>query len=1202
MSYKYFQNDDIELTTKISSKMTVVHKITVDGMVCSSCSNSIEQTLQSTEGVIKIDVSLENKLATVETYGDILTQQLIDIIEDMGFDATTHTSIPDKLATTKIKIDGMVCMSCVNAIKSALENTIGLEKFEISLENHEGYFTHDSDILPVKTIMEKIEDCGFDVELPSVSQSSTPNTEKNNPSFQTDEKVLSFHITNAWLTNSNESLKQHFQKLGSFIEVIPNRENETITFKFDSHAHSEFELKSELKSLGFTVASSPKKTTTVVPIFKSSNFDDEVATEKATITIEGMSCASCVGNIEKNIQSIPGVISIKVGLISAKASVRYVPASISPAEIAAAIDDLGFIAKVLETPSSNLEQTVKLDISGMSCSSCEHKIQSTLLATPGVQKASVSVLLSNGSVTFETDKLGPRDVISIIEKIGFEAKIQEKGDIDPGHAKQQRKTIRKWRNAFLLSLIFGAPSMAIMWYFMTAGMHDRHKPLFRGVSLENLLYFLLCTPTMLHGGKYLIKQALVAIKHGSANMDVLIATAISICYLYSVSILLYAMIINSHESPQTFFEAPPMLIMFVSLGRWLENIAKGKTSEALQQLLHLQPMTAILIKTPEDNYSKILEQKSISVQLLQKNDILLVRPGEKFPVDGVTVHGSSTADESMITGESMPAKKNIDDPVTAGTINGNGTLHIKATHVGADTALNQIVRLVEEAQTNKPPIQALADLIAGYFVYGVLSLSFLTFIIWVGLGFGHASNLTKVLPMGFICSHDPKFSQCPHMVGQNVTDLNENISRPNEIIMLFAFQMAITVLAIACPCALGLATPTAVMVGMGVGAKNGILIKGGPALEMVNQIKTIIFDKTGTVTEGRPSVTDFDILSDAWKSKREEVLKIVASIENNSEHPIGVSIVDYCKKELERKIEFYGLSDFKGESGKGVSSIVKIGKINHNVCIGNRRLLEEKNIDLDPLVDDTLTVFENQGKTAVIFTVEKEIIALIAVADKIKISAKQTIHALKNKGIEVVLLTGDNQNTARAIAKQIGFSRVYAEVLPSHKAELVKRYKSNGIKVAMVGDGVNDSPALAEADLGVAIGSGTDVAIEAADVVLMRSDLSDVLAGMSLSKTVVRRIYVNFFAASIYNIIGIPLAAGVFSPWGVFLKPWMASLAMAASSVSVVFLSLLLKLWTKKNYVQKIIVGKDGFVLKDDDVVVTVGIDESYARWTETYF
>ena len=957
----------------------------------------------------------------------------------------------------------------------------------------------------------------------------------------------------------------------------------------------------------------------------------ELEVGKCYLHVSGMTCASCVASIEKHVKKIAGVKNVTVALIAAKAEVDYYPDLVSPDRIAESVTDLGFPASVIEKAE---EGVVEVNIGGMTCSSCVHQIETSLVKVPGVESAVVTLATSRGRFKFNTSKIGPRDIVEQIQQLGFTASLYTSGD--RRSYLDHKDEIRKWRSSFLVSLLFGLPCMIIMTYYMVEMSLDGHKHSdgccflnISGLSLENTLLFLLSTPVQFLGGRHFYVQAWAAVRHGATNMDVLIVLATTISYLYSCAVVIASMAMMEDTSPMTFFDVPPMLLVFVSLGRWLEHIAKAKTSDALAKLISLKATEATLVTLGDSG--QVVTEKAISVDLVQRGDLLKVVPGAKVPVDGLVISGESSCDESLITGESMPVRKAAGSPVIGGSINQTGLLVVRATHVGEDTALCQIVKLVEEAQTSKAPIQQLADRIAGYFVPVVVGCSSLTLITWVIIGYLDNDKLP-------------------------VSRMERSSFTPEEVTWQFAFRMALTVLAIACPCSLGLATPTAVMVGTGVGATNGILIKGAEPLENAHKVTAVVFDKTGTITHGEPSVARLCVLEESFTSAARSLatlLGVAATAESSSEHPLATAIVRFGKAVLEVDQVTGKCDQFQVVPGCGLSARVSClasmveaglgsgtlaqytswrdkqqldqelqlagaavdctsvkqgqflplpggdplidlnmeeadtetsgGDTSYSVLVGNREWMVRNGVHISAGVETKMTREEEAGRTAVLLAVDGRLMLVMGVADTVKSEASLTVYSLKKAGLEVILLTGDNKKTAAAIARQAGISRVYAEVLPSHKVAKIKQLQERGHKVAMVGDGVNDSPALAQADIGIAIGSGTDVAVEAADVVLIRNNLLDVVACLDLSKKTVKRIWCNFLFASVYNLVGIPIAAGVFSPWDFKLQPWMGSAAMALSrwvrnlstkleevlireyyfSVSVVVSSLMLKLYKK---------------------------------------
>ncbi|KAH8041628.1 hypothetical protein HPB51_017073 [Rhipicephalus microplus] len=934
------------------------------------------------------------------------------------------------------------------------------------------------------------------------------------------------------------------------------------------------------------------------------------------LSVKGMTCQSCVRNIESHMGQQPGVKGVKVSLEEENARLVYDGELLTADALAEKIEDMGFQCGVLDSVALDAggpEGAIKEATQARTVPASEE--QGRCVDVPRNNRGDNSGFEDGEKCYLRVTGMTCSSCVANIEKgcsrskdLGFEAHPFTDHKMDASYL-SQKEEVKKWRRSFLLCVMFGVPSMIIMMYYMFRRMAYKLDDccIFPGLSAENFFLFLLATIVQFVGGRYFYVQAWKAVSHRVANMDVLITLATSISYFYSVIIVVYFMIDSADHSPKTFFETPPMLLTFISLGRWLEHIAKGKTSAALAKLISLQATEAVLVDV--DGQMNITAERSISVELVQRGDVLKaswVMPGAKIPVDGRVCMGHSVVDEALITGESMPVPKKVGDQVIGGSMNGKGVLLIIATHVGKDTALSQIVRLVEEAQTSKAPIQQLADKIAGYFVPGVVLVSLLTLFAWVLIGFHNVEYIT------------------PFYKRQRYHDTD------TELICQFAFQCALTVLSIACPCSLGLATPTAVMVGTGVGASNGILIKGGEPLEILHKVNCVVFDKTGTLTNGVPVLTRMTLLVESKVCSLAKLLFLAGTAETNSEHPIGAAITKFVKETL--KVNTLGkCEDFGAVPGCGLrcrisgvddslSNIADLERLvtdtknprssyvassedvmidrwilpahirgdtllsppqgllvdvpNHQerlaihgdsntVLIGNREWMHRNGIAVDIEVSKLMEQHEEKGQTAVLCAIDGVLVCMLAVADTVKPEANLTVYTLKKMGHDVILLTGDNKRTAASIARQVGIKHVYSEVLPSHKVMMIRRLQEQGRRVAMVGDGINDSPALAQADIGIAIANGTDVAVEAADVVLVRNDLLDVVGAIALSKATVKKIRLNFFFATVYNLVGIPLAAGVFMPYGLVLKPWMGSLAMAMSSVSVVTFSLMLKLFKK---------------------------------------
>lgn len=787
------------------------------------------------------------------------------------------------------------------------------------------------------------------------------------------------------------------------------------------------------------------------------------------LKIAGMSCAACAARIEKGLGRLPGVEKATVNFATEQASVTFDPAQTSLSDLAKKVESLGF---------SIVTDKVELKISGMSCAACAARVEKALRGMPNVYQASVNFAAEKASVEYNAHEVTVNQLQERVAKIGFEAhNIADASQVD--REKQVREEeIRGQRFRLLLSAVLSIPLLGAMVLHSLGIMGSLSDFL-----MNPYVQLVLATPVQFIAGWPFYRGAYAALKNGSANMDVLVALGTSAAYFYSIANMLTG-------NPHLYFETSAILITLIILGKLLEATAKGRTSEAIKALMGLQAKTARLIRQGEE--------VDVPIEDVLVGDIIVVRPGEKVPVDGIIIEGTSTLDESMLTGESIPVDKKAGDEVVGATINKFGAFKFQATKVGKDTALAQIVRIVEEAQGSKAPIQRFADVVSGYFVPAVVSLAVLTFLGWY-----------------FI--FDPG-----------------NFSR--------ALVNFTAVMVIACPCALGLATPTSIMVGTGKGAENGILIKGAEHLENAHRLTTIVLDKTGTITKGQPEVTDIISLSGLTDSS---VLSIAASVERKSEHPLAQAIV---KRGQEQGLMLEEPEEFSAIPGHGIQARMN-GKA---ILVGTRKLMRENGIDIDSVLVE-IEGLEQQGKTVMLLAVDQVITGLIAVADTVKESSAQAVADLKQLGIEVWMITGDNERAARAIAASIGIDHVLAEVLPEHKAAKVEALKQEGKVVAMVGDGINDAPALATADVGFAIGTGTDVAIEAADITLMRGDLNGIVAAIRLSKATMLNIKQNLFWALIYNSIGIPIAAAGY------LSPVLAGAAMAFSSVSVVLNALRLK-------------------------------------------
>eukprot|EP00026_Physarum_polycephalum_P002085 Phypoly_transcript_02089.p1 GENE.Phypoly_transcript_02089~~Phypoly_transcript_02089.p1 ORF type:complete len:954 (+),score=145.65 Phypoly_transcript_02089:41-2902(+) len=865
--------------------------------------------------------------------------------------------------------------------------------------------------------------------------------------------------------------------------------------------------------------------------------------KKAVFGVGGMTCAACVATIESYLGSQPGIIAVSVGLLQERAEVRYDPAVITEKEIVGHIEDVGFTAKHLVEAENNV---VRLAIGGMTCSSCVGMIENNLKSNPNVVSAVVNLATETGQIVYDPDKTGPRDIIALVEELGFTAKVADE-KTQAQQKDKQKEELTKLRRSLIWSVMLTAPVFLLGMVLPKVGesvmsvekFYDTE--IFPGLSVPNFLMWLLTTPIQFILGKKFYVNGYKALKHGAANMDVLVALGTSCAYFYSAFTILFSIIsapahtmmpadgsMGEEQMTMTFFDTSAMLITFILLGKYFEIVAKGKTSDAIRKLMSLQATKAVLVS--ENN-----EEKEIDIDLVQRGDILKVFPGEKFPTDGEVTSGRSTADESIITGESMAVPKKVGDKIIGGTLNLNGNIFMRATRVGSETGLAQIIRLVEQAQSDKAPIQSYADRVSAHFVPTVVIISLITFLVWLVL--------------------------CATGVADPIM-ARDHETKP----LAFALKFGISVIIIACPCALGLATPTAVMVGTGIGANNGILIKGGGHLETAHKVSAIIFDKTGTLTSGKPAVTEYTTFAKFPDKNR--VLQLVASAEASSEHPLASAVVNFATISQNVKI-LHQPQEFTAVVGQGVKALVD----GEDLMIGSRGWMEENHVllksiapdqeDKVQIVDSHLKQLEEEGKTVILFAINNELAGYMAIADQIKPEALATIRALKKMGVLSWMVTGDNRRTANAIAAQVGIEHIFAEVLPSQKSKKVLELRKAGHVVAMVGDGINDSPALAEADVGIAIGAGTDVAMEAANIVLVKSDLRDVITAIDLSRKTFNRIRLNYIWASVYNLLGIPLAAGLLAPAGLAIPPMLAGMCMAFSSVSVVLSSLHLKFYKK---------------------------------------
>ena len=822
----------------------------------------------------------------------------------------------------------------------------------------------------------------------------------------------------------------------------------------------------------------------------------------ASLPIAGMTCASCVSHVEGALKELPGVSDVVVSLSTNKANLAYEPEKVKVGDMVRAVQDVGYTV---------MESELTLDVRGMTCASCVDHVVGALKELRGVQNAVVNLGLGTARVTYVPGTITISALKRAVRDVGYEAKERSEGAdaLDRERQAREDELKRQGRN-----LIIAATIGLIV---MIGTFYDMLGP-FKSIVPVWLSYKwvigVLTTPIVLGPGRQFFTSSWRGLKHGVTDMNLLYATGIGAAYGIAVINTLFPKAGFGGEGA-TFFESAALLTAFIILGRWLEALTRGRTSEAIRKLMKLQPKVARVLRGGEE--------QEVPAEEVEIDDIIVVRPGESIAVDGQVMDGYSAVDESMLTGESLPVEKQSGDPVIGGTLNKTGAFKFKATRVGKETALAQIIKLVEDAQASKAPIQKLADWVAGHFILGVHLLAVLVFLFWFFFGYQQFFDPNS----SFILS--------PYKLGA---------------IGVFGFSLllSVTVLVISCPCAVGLATPSAMMAGTGKGAEFGVLFKGGEAIENTSKLQTIVFDKTGTLTKGEPSVTDVF----GQGRSPEDALRFAAIAEVNSEHPLGEAIVRGARA---RGLRFTEPQSFMSIPGQGVQAEID----GHAVLLGNRKLMLGRGIDFLGGLQGA-EYLEAEGKTVMFVAIDGEPAGLIAVADTLKENTVEAMQRLHKLGIEIAMITGDNRRTAEAIARQVGIDRVLAEVLPQDKAKEIRQLQARGQKVAMVGDGVNDAPALAQADVGMAIGSGTDVAKETGHVILIKDDIRDVVVALEVAKATMRKVKQNLFWAFVYNTLGIPLGAGLLYPFAsLILSPELAGLMMAVSSVSVTLNTLLLK-------------------------------------------
>ncbi|KAI9682238.1 MAG: hypothetical protein M1817_000292 [Caeruleum heppii] len=1142
-SYLPVSTQDVDESIPLSSpppkspnSSPVAHMATttlrVEGMTCGACTSAIESGFKNVDGVGTVSVSLVMGRAVVlHDPIRISADQVKEVIEDRGFDAEvlstdlpqstaddsgslddedlTEESTQSNISTTTLSVGGMTCGACTSAVEGGFKDVPGLKSFSVSLLSERAVVEHDPSLLTAEQIAEIIEDRGFDA--------SVLDTVATEPASMTEKK----------------------RRKGG------------------------------------------KKTM-------------DLAT--TTVAVEGMTCGACTSAVESGFKGVEGVVQFNISLLAERAVLVHDPNKLSAEKIVEIIEDRGFDGHVISSQigaaqPSGTASSVQLKLFGLTDPTSASTLETTLRALPGVTSVVVNLNTTRATITHNPSTIGLRGLVEAVEAAGLNALVAESDDNNAQlESLAKTREIQEWRTAFRISLSFAIPVFFITMIFpMFLPMLDCGSiPLpIPGLYLGDIIALILTIPIQFGIGKRFYISAFKSLRHGSPTMDVLVVLGTSAAFFFSIAAMLVSIISPPHSRPATVFDTSTMLITFITLGRYLENRAKGQTSKALSRLMSLAPSMATIYADPiaaekaAENWDSAVEAKDekdetseggpiaaeervIPTELIQVGDIVILRPGDKIPADGTVTRGEAYVDESMVTGEAMPISKGKGSFLIAGTVNGTGRVDFRVTRAGRDTQLSQIVKLVQEAQTSRAPIQRMADIVAGYFVPTVISLGLITFTVWM--------VLSHVLP------HPPGIFT-DHASGGT---------------LMVCLKLCISVIVFACPCALGLSTPTAVMVGTGVGAENGILVKGGAALETATKIQHVVLDKTGTLTTGKMSVAETK-LEELWESnewRRRLWWKLIGLTEKGSEHPIGKAIAATAKEELGLGADGTidgSVGDFEVTVGRGVSAYVEPATNaqpqRYRVLVGNARYLQERGIIIPATASEDLsssspakntsTIPASSSKpssaTTTIYTaIDSTYTGTLSLSDTLKPSAPACITALHRMNITTSLVTGDQLSTALALASQVGIpaSHVHAGVSPDEKQRIVRDLQRSGrVRIAMVGDGINDSPALATADVGIAMASGTDVAMEAADIVLMRPmDLLDIPASLHLARTIFNRIKLNLLWACVYNIVGLPFAMGFFLPLGLHLHPMAAGAAMAGSSVSVVGSSLLLRFWRRPGW------------------------------------
>ncbi|CAI7661552.1 unnamed protein product [Penicillium discolor] len=1084
------------------------------------------------------------------------------------------------MATTTIKIDGMTCGACTSAVEGAFQGIDSVRDVSVSLIMGRAAVQHDPSVLAPTKIAEMIEDCGFDASVLSTEEQRNPDPAS---SPTTRFSVTNLAVEGMTCGACTSAVESGLNGVSGVNSVDVSLLSERAVVEHDAGIITPEQIAELIEDRGFGA----RVLDTAIMGSKGpsapAGSEEKSGLLVTTVAIGGMTCGACTSSVQGALGSVDGVIQFNISLLAERAVVVHDPAILPASKIPGLVEDAGFDASIVSSEAqasiSKKTQQVNLSLHGLRDGVSATALEDNIFQQPGVHSASIKMATSRMVVSFDPSTIGIRSIVDVIEAAGYNALIVDSDDTNAQlQSLSKTKEIQEWKRSFIIAASFAVPvfliSMILPMYL--PGIDFGSFALFPGLYLGDLFGI----------GKRFYVTSFKSLKHRSPTMDVLVMLGTSTAFFYSCFTMIMALCSMDHRRPSTVFDTSTMLITFITLGRWLENRAKGQTSAALSRLMCLTPSMTTIYEDPiaaeklaERWNSKptsgateqptvaedmTVNQKCIPTELIQAGDIVILHPGDKVSADGVVIRGESYVDESMISGEALPIHKKKGSQIIAGTVNGTNSIDFKVIRVGKDTQLSQIVKLVQDAQTSRAPIQRMADIVAGYFVPTIIGLGLITFFGWM--------FLSHVLP------HPPTIFEMAGSGGR----------------VMVCLKLCISVIVFACPCALGLSTPTAVMVGTGVGAEHGILVKGGAVLEAATKVTHVVFDKTGTLTTGRMSV-DHTRIEPQWTMndwRRQLWWLIVGLAETGSEHPIGRAIFSAAITESGHPGED-GLpgstGDVENSVGKGVSAVVEPTssgqRIRHHVLLGNASFLRSKDVpvpaDAEPdsaePVEDPEADVPKPGATAAGITrihvaIDNQYAGTISLRDTVKETAVAAVAALHRMGISTSMVTGDTLSTAISIATTVGIptASISASVSPSEKRSIVSALQEEGERVAMVGDGINDSPALATASVGIALASGTDVAVEAADIVLMRpDDLLSVPASLSLSRSVFKRIKLNLIWACMYNVIGLPFAMGLFLPFtGFMLPPMAAGGAMALSSVSVVVSSLLLKFWRRPSWMK----------------------------------